>query len=108
MKTLASKPSKCQHSNTGSRSSRLSERHQLESRAKFLEQESRMTIGKKEKELELKRKQRVKVIEAVLRETGLADLRYQTSLKMHEMKLQIKRSRRLLSWVNCQSDVVIN
>ena len=58
MKSAASEPSKYQHSNTGSRSSRLSERRRLESRAKLLEQESRMAIGKKERELELKRKQR--------------------------------------------------
>ena len=57
-KSAASEPSKYQHSNTGSRSSRLSERRRLESRAKLLEQEARMAIEKKERELELKRKQR--------------------------------------------------
>ena len=58
IKSAASEPSKYQHSNTGSRSSRLSERRRLESRAKLLEQESRKAIQKKERELELKRKQR--------------------------------------------------
>ena len=47
MKSAASEPSKYQHSNTGSRSSRLSERRRLESRAKLLEQESRIAIQKK-------------------------------------------------------------
>ena len=88
MKSAASEPSKYQHSNTGSRSSRLSERRRLESRAKLLEQESRMAIEKKERELELKRKQRE--IEAMQGETELADLRDQTFLKMQEMKLQIE------------------
>ena len=90
MKSAASEPSKYQHSNTGSRSSRLSERRRLESRAKLLEQESRMAIEKKERELELKRKQRE--IEAMQGETELADLRDQTSLKMQEMKLQIEEA----------------
>ena len=97
MKSAASEPSKYQHSNTGSR---LSERRRLESRAKLLEQESRMAIGNKEKGLELKRKQRQLEMEMELKleemqaETELADLRDQTSLKMQEMKLQIGRSRR--------------
>ena len=58
MKSAASESSKYQHSKTGSRSLRLSERRRLESRANFLEQESRMVIEKKERELELKWKQR--------------------------------------------------
>ena len=58
MKSAGSEHWKYQHSNTGSRSSRLSERRRLESRAKLLEQEPRMAIEKKERELELKRKQR--------------------------------------------------
>ena len=57
MKSAACEPSNYQHSNTGSRSSRLSERPRLESRAKLLEQESRLAIEKRERELELKRKQ---------------------------------------------------
>ena len=51
MKSAANEPSKYQHSNTGSRSSRLSERRRLESRAKLLEQESRMAIGEKRKRI---------------------------------------------------------
>ena len=94
MKSTASEPSNYQHSNTGSQSSRLSERQQLESRAKLLEQESRMAIEKRESELELKRKQRQLAmemeIEAMQAETELADLRDQTTLKMREMKLQIE------------------
>ena len=50
MKNAASEPSKYQHSNTGSRYSRLSERRRLESQAKLLEQESRMAIGKNKRE----------------------------------------------------------
>ena len=98
MKSAASEPSKYQHSNTGSRSSRLSERRRLESRAKLLEQESRMAIGKKERELELKRKQRQLEMEMELKledvqaETELTELRDQTSLKMQEMKLQIEEA----------------
>ena len=98
MKSAACEHSKYQHSNTGSRSSRLSERRRLESRAKLLKQESRMAIGKKERELELKRKQRQLEKEMELKleemqaETRLADLRDQTSLKMQEMKLQIEEA----------------
>ena len=96
MKSAGSEPWKYQHSNTGSRSSRLSERRRLESRAKLLEQESRMAIEKKERELELKRKQRQLEMEIKLEEmqaeTELADLRDQTSLKMQEMKLQIEEA----------------
>ena len=94
MKSAASEPSKYQLSNTGSRSSRLSERRRLESRAKLLEQESQMAIEKKERELELKRKQRQleMKLEEKQAETELADLRNQTSLKMQEMKLQIKEA----------------
>ena len=90
-KSAANEPSKYQNSNTGSRSSRLSERIRLESRAKLLEQESRMAIEKKERESELKRKQRQMEmkLEEIQAETELADLRDQTSLKMPEMKLQI-------------------
>ena len=90
MKSAASEPSKYQNSNTGSRSSRLSERRRLESRAKLLQQESRMAIEKKERELHLKRKQRE--IEAMQGETELADLLDQTSLKMQELKLQIEEA----------------
>ena len=46
-KSAASEPSKYQNSNTGSRSSRLSERRRLESRAKLLEQKSRTAIKKR-------------------------------------------------------------
>ena len=90
MKSAASEPSKYHHSKTDSRSSRLSERRRLESRAKLLEQEWRMAIEKKERELELKRKKRE--IEAMQGETELADLRDQTSLKMQELKLQIEEA----------------
>ena len=94
MQSAASEPSKYQHSNTGSRSSRLSERRRHESRAKLLEQESRMATEKKDKVLELKRKQRqmqmkLKEMQA---ETELGDLRDQTSIKMQEMKLQIEEA----------------
>ena len=46
MKSAVSEPSIYQHSNTGSRSSRLSERRRLGSRTKPLEQESQMAIRK--------------------------------------------------------------
>ena len=94
MKSAASEPSKYQHSNNGSRSSRLSERRRLESRAKLLEQESRMAIQKKEREVEVKRKQRQleMKLEEMQAETELVDLRDQTSLKMQEMKLQIEEA----------------
>ena len=94
MKSAASEPSKYQHSNTGSRSSRLSERRRLESRAKLLEQESRMAIEKKERELALKRKQRD--IKAMQGETELADLRDQTSLKMQERNFKSKKQKALV------------
>ena len=66
-KSAASEPSKYHNSNTGSRSSRPSERRRLESRAELLEQESRMAIEKK-RELELKLKQRQLEMEIKLEE----------------------------------------
>ena len=53
IKSAASEPFKYQRSNDGSRSSRLSERRRLESRAKRLEQESRIAFEKRERELDL-------------------------------------------------------
>ena len=47
-KRAASELLKDQNSHTGSRFSRLSEHRRLESRAKLLEQKSRMSIEKKE------------------------------------------------------------
>ena len=94
MKSAASEPLKYHYSNTGSRSSRLSERRRLEGRAKHLPQESRMAIEKKVREL--KRKQRQlemeEEIEALQAETNLADLRDQTTLKMEQIKLQIEEA----------------
>ena len=92
MKNAASEPSNYQHSNAGSRSSRLSERRRLESRAKLLEQESRMANEKKERELELERKQWEMEINTMQAETQLANLRHQKFLKTQEMKLQIEES----------------
>ena len=51
MKSAASEPSKYQQSNAGFRSSRISELRRLESRAKLLEQESRMAIEKRKETL---------------------------------------------------------
>ena len=73
MESAATEPFMYQHSNAGSRFSRLSERRRLENRAKLLEQESGMAIEKKERELNLKSKQQQMEIEALQAQTELAN-----------------------------------
>ena len=98
MKSAASETSKYQHSNTGSRSSRLSERRRLEVEQNCWSKSREWRFRKKERELELRRKQRQLEMEMETKPeekqaaTELADLRDQTSLKMQEMKLQIEEA----------------
>ena len=94
IKSAASESFKYQRSNAGSRFSRLSERRRLESRAKLLQQESRIAFEKRERERDLEREQREMEMKqkAMEAETELANLRDQTLLKMQEMKLQTEEA----------------